>query len=215
MGEAKRRKAWAEQFAEQIRIADLPRVSSALRRLATAASLQRGGDCYVHAALGQAILAKLGIKSDLAAGWSAWRCGSQSDCVMLHAPLPDMPSQPGAVAFHVWLVLENKYILDFTTYSIVNKFIKLDQMDGGKTVVEWAPEYLYEPLSRMSTLGQVIQGEAGGLFYYERNEALQEKIISAAEPLDQDDLEIAWTLYQNPDMVVFGPNDVMRSEGKV
>lgn len=212
MGEAKRRKAWAEQFNKQIEAADLPRISSALRRLTTASSEKFGGDCYVHSALGQAILAKLGIESELCVGYCALRCGSQSDCVLLHAPSPNMPQQPGAVAYHVWLTLADRYLLDFSLHTVPEKFRQLDKMDGGKTLMEWQIDYLFEPLSRISPLKKVIQGHSGGLFYYEQNEALQEKILSAAEPLDQEDLELAWMLYQNPDIVVFGPNDVVRQE---
>ena len=214
MGEAKRRKQWAEQFTEQIRMADLPRISSALRRLTTSASSKFGGDCYIHSALGQAILTKLGVESELCVGYAAWRCGQQSDCVMLHAPLPNMPPQPGAVAYHVWLSLKNNYLLDFSLHTVPEKFKQLDQLDGGNTIVEWIVDYLYEPLTRISPLGKVIQGEAGGLFYYEQNELLRDQVLSAAEPVDEEDLAIAWTLYQNPDVKVFGPNDVMR-QGRI
>lgn len=50
---------------------DLPRVSSALRRLATAASGNFGSDCFVHAAIAQKILARLGVESELVVGYAA------------------------------------------------------------------------------------------------------------------------------------------------
>ena len=54
---------------------DLSRVSSAIRRLATAASGNLGSDCYVHAVIAQSILARLNIKSSIVVGYSAFRIG--------------------------------------------------------------------------------------------------------------------------------------------
>ena len=115
---------------------DLRRISSALRRLATAASGNLGSDCYIHAAIAQEILNRLGVSSKLVAGYAAWRVGNGDGDVILHAPMPNMPSQPGSVAYHMWLEV-GKHLIDFTTYQLRHKAIQRDKLDGGTTTVTW------------------------------------------------------------------------------
>ncbi len=188
---------------------DLPRISSALRRLAVAASLNCGSDCYIHAAIAQTILDRLGEKAKIVAGYAAFRVGESDSDVILHAPAPGMPHQPGAVAYHAWLEAYGN-IIDFTTYSLRTKADQLDALDGGTTSVTWCPDYLFVPKTSVSPMRDVIQLRAG-MFHYLRVPALEAKIIAAAHPLDQDDVETAWLLYQNPDIQVFGPNHIRLS----
>jgi hypothetical protein len=188
---------------------DLPRLSSALHRLAVAASGNCGSDCYLHAAIAQAILDRLGVKAKIVAGHAAFRVGEGDSDVILHAPVPGMPYQPGAVAYHVWLEAFG-HIIDFTTYSLRIKADQLDVLDGGTTSVTWCPDYLFVPKASVSPMRDVIQLQAG-LFHYLRVPALEAKIIAAAHLLDQDDVETAWLLYQNPDIQVFGPNHMRLS----
>ena len=56
MGEAKRRAQAREQLRVKIEQANLPRLSAAMRKLATAASSNFGSDCYGHAVIAQEIL---------------------------------------------------------------------------------------------------------------------------------------------------------------
>lgn len=187
-----------------IKFKQIRAVSSALRRLATAASGNLGSDCYIHAAIAQKILYRLGVESKLVVGYAAWRVGGGDSDVILHAPLPDMPVQDGAAPYHVWLEVGNK-ILDFTTYQLKAKAAHMDMLDGGKTDVAWCPDYLFVPKSSVSPIQKVIQLRAG-LYCYARNTALEAKIIFAATPADEADVSTAWLLYQNPEMNVFGPN---------
>ncbi len=126
--------------------------------------------------------------------------------VILHAPVPGMPLQPGAVAYHAWLEAFG-HIIDFTTYSLRTKAAQLDVLDGGTTSVTWCPDFLFVPKTAVSPMRDVIQLRAG-MFHYLRVTALEAKIIAAAHPLDQDDVENAWLLYQNQDIQVFGPNNM-------
>lgn len=184
--------------------ADLRRVSSALIRLATAASGNLGSDCYIHAAIGQAILARLGVESTLVAGYSAWRCGRSPGDVIVHGPVPNIPAQTG-FAYHVWLEINEENILDFTAYTIRLKAAALDKLDGGKTNVIWCPDFIYLPKSAVISLYDVIQF-LPGQSYYERVVKVENLILSTAPDLDPADVEAAWMLYQNPDLKVFGPN---------
>jgi len=206
MGEAKRRAAAKERFNRLINAADLPRISSALRRLTTAASGQVGGDCFVHSAIGKEILKRVGVESEMTCGFHAVRVGPSSGDVIVHAPLPGMPAQPCAVPYHVWLELEGRYLLDFSSHALREKSRQLDMLDGGTTIVTYCPEYIFAPKHTISTLREVTQGDAG-LYYYERIPDLEAQIFGAANELDSEDVELAWLLYNNPDLNVLGPNN--------
>jgi hypothetical protein len=184
----------------------LPRISSALRRLATAASGNLGSDCYIHAAIAQEMLNRLGVMTKLVVGYAAWRVGSGDGDVIIHSPLPHMPPQPGAIAYHVWLEVEN-HLIDFTTYQLRRKAAQMDKLDGGSTTVTWCPDYLFVPRKSVSPLHAVIQLHAG-MFFYQQDMAIDKVIISAAQPLDGDDINNAWLLYHNQELRIFGPNNM-------
>ena len=185
---------------------DLPRISSALRRIATAASGNLGSDCFIHAAIAQEMLHRLGVTAKLVAGYAAWRVGSGDGDVILHAPLPNMPPQPGAIAYHMWLEVDNHFI-DFTTYQLRQKAVQMDKLDGGITKVAWCPDYLAVAKKSVSPLRSVIQLRAG-MYFYKQDAAIEKLIVSTALPLDNDDVHTAWLLYQNQEICVFGPNNM-------
>jgi len=116
MGEARRRAQAREQMNNSIAQADIPRLAAAIRKLTAAASSHVGSDCYIHAALGQAILARLGVETTIVAGYAAFRVGNGSGDVILHAPNSGMIPQPGALAYHVWLELNGNKLLDLTMH---------------------------------------------------------------------------------------------------
>jgi hypothetical protein len=185
---------------------DLSHISSALRRLAKAACENIGSDCYIHAAIAQTMLARLGLSSKLVAGYAAWRVGKGDGDVILHAPLPHMPPQPGAVPYHVWLE-SNNHLIDFTTYQLSRKAAQMDKLNGGRTNVKWCPDYLAVPKKTVSPLHSVIQLRAG-MFFYQQDAAIENVILSAAQPLDVDDVNTAWLLFLNQDLRVFGLNNM-------
>lgn len=185
---------------------ELPKISSALRRLATAASGNLGSDCYMHSAIAQNILDRVGITSRLVVGYAAWRVGNGDSDIILHAPLPNVPMQTSGVAYHVWLELDMQ-LLDLTAYQLRHKAAQLDELDGGTTNVVWCPDYLFVPSRSVSPLQKVIQLRAG-LYHYARVPHLEEKIITTAPGLDEEDIATAWLLYQNQELRVFGPNNM-------
>jgi hypothetical protein len=185
---------------------DLPRISSALRRLAIAASGNLGSDCYIHSAIAQTMLARLGVTATLVAGYAAWRVGSGDGDVILHAQLPHMPPQPRALAYHVWLEVGNN-LIDFTTYQLRHKALQMDKLDGGTTTVTWCPDYLVVPKKSISPLRAVIQSRAGK-YFYQQDTAIEKVLISAAQQLDGDDINAAWMLFHNQELRIFGPNNM-------
>lgn len=187
---------------------DLTRISSALRRLALAASSNLGSDCYIHAAIAQQIILRLGAETTLSVGYAAWRVGDGNGDVILHAPLPNMPSQEG-VPYHAWLETDT-HVIDFTTYQLKAKAASMDALDGGTTTVTWCPDFLFVTKKSMSSFERVVKLRAG-LYRYVRVHTLEVQIKAAASPLDEHDVNSAWMLYQNPELQVFGPNSMPAS----
>lgn len=190
----------------------IPRLANAIRKLATAASGNFGSDCFIHASIAKEILSRLGIESSLKVGHAAWRVGNGDSDIIMHIPTSDMTPQPGGIAYHAWLEVDG-HILDLTTYQLESKGAQLDRLDGGKTTVSWCPEYIYSRKGYSSALRCVVQLSAG-LYYYREKPELAETVIAAASQPDPDDVELAWLLYQNPEMIVVGPNNMQKEESK-
>lgn len=211
MGEAKRRRMAAEAGSAELALA-VGKVGSALRRLATAASGQFGSDCYVHAALGRQLLADLGFDVSLEVGEAAWRVGPGDGDVIAHTPRvqgfapENMPPGKQALAYHAWLVVAGN-IVDFTTYQFTRKAQELDAADGGHTTVTWRPEALILPVGHVLSYRQVAQSPKPGVAFYDAHPDLLQ-LMAAQFELQAADLAVARLLLTNPDMNVFGPNDV-------
>lgn len=200
MGEAKRRQQQDRQLDRQA----IEKVGATLRKLAVAASSHLGLDCYLHAALGQQLLADQGIQAEIAVGFAAWRTGQSDGSVVSHTQqeVGYLPEGVAGFAYHAWLVIGH-YVVDFTTYLLPHKAAALDAADGGHTEVDWCPELLITERRHISSYRQVAQGGTG-LYYYERHAGLEAK-LAASFTLDQDDLQVARLILAAPDVVVVGP----------
>jgi len=208
MGEAARRAIARQRQEELLSKVDIPRLAGAIRKLCTAASSNLGTDCYIRHSIAREILARLGVEATLCIGYAAWRTGESDPSIICHAPVPGAVAPPGAAHFHVWLTIGNQ-LLDLTTYQLRLKGIFMDSLDGGHTEVDWCPDYLFCPLRSVSSLHDVrILGT--GLYYYESNRDVARRVIESASEPDAGDVETAWLLYLNSDIVVYGPNDIKR-----
>ena len=206
MGEASRRKS-LEQQMPPLDMQAVERVSKTLQKLTSAASTHHGYDCYLHTFFGRHLLANLGIKTNINSGFAAWRVGHGDGSVVAHVSHIKGHLPPGmqGFAYHAWLTYGPK-IIDLTTYQLRQKAAELDALDGGHTDVGWCPEMLVADRETISTYGQVAQGGVGQ-FYYERNQAIEEKLASGFI-YDPDDLKIAELILASPDIKVFGPNKI-------
>lgn len=209
MGEAKRRKlAEIQSLGEFTAFRDAAEsVGEAIRKLMMASSDQYGKDCYLHAALGQALLKDRGFECDIQVGEAAWRVGDGDGDVVAHAQgMTTAHIAPGATgkAYHAWLVYLG-HVIDFTTYQLRQKGADLDAMDGGTTTVDWCPEMLILPRNKISSYEDVASLSAG-LAYYQVRPALQES-VSSGFTLDPEDLAMARLILANPQMVVIGPRN--------
>ena len=206
MGEAKRKAAVRYLQNEVLNNIDVSRVASAIKKFATAASSHLGSDCYIHAVIAKEILGRLGVEASIKVGTAGFRVGEGSSDVILHKKTPGMIPQPGGVAYHVWNQIGSN-IFDTTLYQLRSKSVTLDQLDGGHTEVVWCPDYLLAPVKSVSSLRDVIQLHAG-CYHYSEDFDLTRLILSTAPVLDMDDVEIAWLLYQNNGLQIFGLNDI-------
>jgi len=182
------------------------RISISIQKLARAASGNHGSDCFLHAALAQRALKELhGIQTKLVIGFASWRVGNGDGDVITHAPIPGIAYQgENALPYHAWLI-DDDYLIDFSTYQLRDKAAKLDALDGGVTQVDWCPDYLIVKHKKSSSLKNVAQLNVG-LFYYERYPKLEIQIKSESNVLDEDDWRNFMLIYENPDVVVLGPN---------
>ena len=214
MGEARRKKL-TQAVGDNSGTIDevvLAHVASAIRRLAEAASGSLGSDCQVHAQLCSTLLNELGIQTRVVIGFAGWRVGEGDGDVVLHAPVKNSALQPGAAPYHAWLEFgpshsARRLLIDFTTYQMHKKAAALDALDGGKTRVDWCPNYLVATAADVSTLSRVTQGGAG-LFFYEARPDIEALVAPQKIAVDEADLAALRLLYANQSLTVIGPNDV-------
>ena len=211
MGEAKRRRAAEEARSAALRQVT-ERVGATLRKLASAASANLGSDCYLHAALGRELLGDFGFDARVVAGEAAWRVGEGDGDVIAHTPRvqgfapSSMPPGKLALAYHAWLIVDS-HVVDFTTYQLPRKGLELDALDGGHTSVDWAPEVFVLPVSLLPSYEQVARSPKSGVAFYDVIPGLAEKMASTYE-LDPENVAVARFILANPDVNVFGPNQV-------
>jgi hypothetical protein len=213
VGEAKRRKHEARALRAQLEVA-VPQVAQALRKLATAASSHLGSDCYVHAELGRALLADLGITAQRVVGYAAWRVGPGDGDVISHTREASSYLPPGAkgLAYHAWLQASD-FLIDFTTYQLQRKARELDAADGGHTQVVWCPDYLLLPRSALRSYREVAVAPGPGVAYYEAQPQL-DRIMKEQFTLDPDDLTAARLVLAHPEATVTGPNQLLSGEAR-
>lgn len=218
MGEAKRKSKQSAAMIEKINSLDLPRISTAIKKLAVAASEGFAKDCYFHALFCKTIMQRyFQIDLDLVMGFAAWRVGDGDGDVILHAPATSQIQSyqiinyeafqaPNAFPYHAWLEC-GTWILDFTTYQLPAKASALDAIDGQHTQVIWCPDYLWINKRDLKPLGDVIQKHMG-ISWYERVIPVENMLKTQAKNLDEEDFELFMAIYLNPDIAVIGPNHV-------
>lgn len=185
---------------------DLPRVATAVRKLISATTPAAGMDCCLYAQIGQYLLQRLGVTTEIALGYAAWRVGDGDGDVIAHHPIVCGEPLSGMWgAYHAWIEADGR-IIDFSTHTLALKCALLDAQDGGQTNADWCPKYLAVEKRRVaSSIGQVTQARHAGGFYYERVPSLEARFRADPQPQDDALMVSAWVTYQNPDIVVTGP----------
>jgi hypothetical protein len=211
MGEARKKRELAARLAaDRGALEDaVKQVSHALRKLAQAASAHLGSDCYTHAEIGRELLADLGFVFETQVGFAAWRVGHGDSDIIAHTKSAQMYTPAGvppgqALPYHAWLAAGD-WLVDFTTYQLRHKGALLDAADGGRTQVDWCPDFLLLSRLELRPYKEVVQAPGPGLSYYEADSALK-AVMAAGYTRDDADLAHARLVMRNPDVMVMGPN---------
>lgn len=209
MGEAKRKQAARERAMTALAQIDLDRVATAVRKLFSAASPVPGCECCLYAQFGQHLLQRLGVNAEVAIGYAAWRVGNApGDVIAHHASHAPQATGP-AVPYHAWIDVAGR-VIDFTTHDLIRKGTMLDAQDGGRTDVKWCPEFLFaEKHELVGGVFEVVQAMHAGVFYYERVPRLEAQYRAKAQRMDDHETDMLWMIYQNRDVAVIGPANIV------
>jgi hypothetical protein len=174
-------------------------VATAVRSLAQAGSAGLGRDCIWHAQAAQHLLVGEGIANiEIVAGYAAWRVHpTHPSSVVSHHPAmygPVVGPSEGGLLFHAWVACGDQ-VFDTTTYQFRQKMAELDAIDGGRTPVNWCPDYLLGSREECVPWRSVRDGFRSGLFCYDPDQALTDRVrLELASGIDRYDagvLELA------------------------
>lgn len=195
MGEANRRRAAeAAQAQNMPSPEDLELIAKAMHQVVGAITSSFGADCLMYAGVGAKVLTALGMPAKMVAGSAGWRIGPGdgdmiSHAVEMHSQMSTIGIPEGAKAagmFHAW-VESGDTIVDFTTGSLREKARYLDQMDGGRTQVDWAPEFLVTPKRKVKSLQDVANGFDIGVYAYIQHPQIEAVVFkNHADKMDFD-----------------------------
>lgn len=187
------------------------RAANALARLASSASAHFGADCYLHARLGEILLADEGVAVRRVAGYAAWRVGAGDGDVIAHMIQPGIKIHPSGLpeaAYHVWLeTIEDdasaSILIDLTSYQLEHKARMLDAADGGCTSVEWSPDVLIRSKYEVCKSFQMVaQAAHAGFCFYQEVPGMMNWLDRQYRGLDPQDVGIARLLMRNPHIQV-------------
>lgn len=163
----------------------------AFKRTLGATSESYGTDCVLYAKVGAIVLNQLGLKNAKAvSGEAIWRVGEGDGDVISHSISSMnssivMPSEAKAAGmFHAWIECDDE-VIDFTTFSLRAKAKILDMADGGKTSVDWCPEYLWVKKSSCSSLQDVMNSWDFGVYAYVRVPEKESELLATTASLDE------------------------------
>lgn len=160
-----------------------------VRQIVSATTDLPGADCVLYAGVGAALLSRLGFVAEPAAGSAAWRVGAGDADTISHAseiagPVfsPATPGKLGGM-FHAWIRVHTEggtEIVDLTTWQLKKKGRELDAADGGTTVVDFCPEFLWisESSEKLLSPRDVVQSFDTGVFAYLRKPEIERHVFN-------------------------------------
>lgn len=171
MGDAKRKRLAQIQAASAAsrlgqQEIDIGRVAAAVRQVIGAITDFHGADCRMYAHIGAGLLSSLGMgEVKVVAGSAAWRVGSGDSDVVSHAREINgmqfsMAGTQQAALFHSWIETPD-LVIDFSTATLRAKAAMLDAADGGKTTVDWCPDFIWYSKGQRACLQGVDATSAG------------------------------------------------------
>jgi hypothetical protein len=200
MGEAKARKKAAQAAVAAIAGVDRKIMSQAVIKTMSAITDLEGADCLGYAIIGAGLLKNLGVPARAVAGHASWRVGPGDGDMVVHDPGAEAVTvhQPftkpdiKAAMFHAWIEVDGPSgieVVDLTTFQLADKARALDAIDGGKTQVDFCPDFIWERAPGAQwTSRAVAQAPQGGVFSYRREPRIEGAVFSR---VDHEALETA------------------------
>lgn len=185
MGEGKKKKLQALQAATAVAGLQHEELAAAVRQVVGAMTDFHGADCLLFAAISAGALRELGFDARPVAGSTAWRVGPGDSDTISHAreiqgPLYTPGKAGQALQFHAWVEAPG-LLVDFSTCTLRKKAAMLDAADGGKTQVDWAPDYLWlagpRPTQMLKTPNAVNQSYYAGVYCYIRHSDIEATVL--------------------------------------
>lgn len=183
MGEAKKRRD-AQATLPPLSDFDLSLLGRAIGQVVGAITNYHGADCLMYAGVGAKALQALDQPAQMVIGSAAWRVGPGPGDVISHAlemlPQTSTLAKPGlgvaAGMFHAWIEIGDS-IVDFTTCALPEKARKLDELDGGRTQVDWSPAVLRADKRKGGNFNDVANGYDAGAFAYRRRADIERTLM--------------------------------------
>ncbi len=200
MGEAKAKKKAAQAAAAAMAGINKKVVSEAVIKIMSAITDLEGADCLGYAIIGAGLLKNLGLPARAVAGHAAWRVGPGDGDMIAHDPgveavtvhQPFTKPDIKAAMFHAWVEVDGPHgleVVDFTTFQLADKARALDAIDGGKTQVDFCPDFIWQHSPSSHWTSQfVAKAPQGGVFSYRREPRIENAVFSH---VDHEALETA------------------------
>lgn len=169
---------------------DLSLLAGAMHQVTGSITAAYGADCLMSSLLAAEVLRQLGHDARAVAGSAAWRVGKSDGDVITHAMelcgqsaghfVPAGTNVPSGL-FHAWVEIGDD-LVDFTTVTLREKARILDQMDGGTTTVDWAPDVLWVHRASCRSFREVANGFDVGAYVYVRHEEIERVVFPRMQP---------------------------------
>jgi hypothetical protein len=194
MGEAKRKKLLQAQSQQHLQDLQVDKLAQAVRQVVAAVTDFHGADCLLFSAIGAGVLQRMGVEARPVAGSVAWRVGPGDSDTISHArelkgPLYMQGAAEKALQFHAWIEAPG-LLADFSTSTLKLKARLLDEADGGKTQVDWAPDYLWltgeSPAERLRSPVDVNKSYDTGVYSYVRHMDIERIVLPDVATLMSD-----------------------------
>jgi hypothetical protein len=169
-------------------------LAAAVRQVVGAMTDFHGADCLLFAAIGAGAMQQLGCNARPVAGSTAWRVGPGDVDTISHAREISGALYTTGVAlqtlqFHSWVEAPG-LLVDFSTANLRTKASMLDAADGGKTQVDWAPDYLWlegpPGPAMLATPVDVNQSYDVGVYCYVRHADIEAIVLPDIERMMRD-----------------------------
>ena len=158
--------AAARQLANKQSISQRENLADEVRQEVLSTITPNGRNCVDVARATSEALTKRGIKNQAYVGWTTLNVGNGDNGITGHHPTMNTPGGDDDLTHHAWVQTDTD-IIDLTTMTIPDSMDKLDALDGQKSDYQFAPEFIWAPLSANKSWGATHDTVGEFAFCYE------------------------------------------------